>query len=82
MPLPLRKYFKLSIKHGVSDNTLANLKTGAKIVKDLSSLAPVPYLSAVGGALSMILECIQVKCSSEDLFATDIDFYCKACSKE
>jgi hypothetical protein len=75
MPLPLRKYFKLTVKSGISDNTLANLKTGAKIVKDLSSLAPVPYLSAVGGALGIILECIQVRCSLEQLFAAEIDVY-------
>jgi hypothetical protein len=73
MPLPLRKYFRLTMKHGISDNTLANLKAGAKIVKELSNLAPVPYVGAVGGALGTILECIQVICSSERRFAANID---------
>ena len=84
MPLPLRKYFtgRLTVKHGISDNALANLRTGAKIVKDLSSLAPVPYLSAVGGALGTVLECIQVGRNFEVLFAADIVFYSKARSKE
>jgi hypothetical protein len=73
--IPLRKYFRLTVKSGISDNTLANLKTGAKLVKDLSSLVPVPYVSAIGGALGTILECIQVRWSFEVLFAADTDLH-------
>jgi hypothetical protein len=65
------------VKHGIniSDNTLANLRTAAKTVKNLSSLAPVPCLSAVGGALDTVLECIQVARNFEVLFAADIVFH-------